>query len=181
MRSLLWILGILMLVTAPAVAQDTPKIEIFGGYSYLRVNTGGTGINLNGWNASVQGNVNNWFSVVGDFSGHYGSVELAPGVSLDVNNHAFLFGPRISCRKHERFTPFAHVLLGGARNKFSAQGLSSSDTAFAAALGSGVDVKVSDRIALRLFQADYVLTRFGSDTQNNFRLSTGLVLRLGQK
>jgi hypothetical protein len=31
-----------------------------------------------------------------------------------------------------------------------------------------------------LFQTDYVLTRFDDDNQHNFRVSTGLVLRLGK-
>ena len=181
MRKLLWVLGLFLLVSAPTMAQDAPRVEIFGGYSYLRADRGDNGINLNGWNAAVAGNINKWFGVVGDFSGHYGSIDLAPTVKLDVNSHLFLAGPRFSCRKHERVTPFAHVLLGGARDEFSAQGLSESSIAFAAAMGGGLDVKVSDRVALRLFQADYVLTRFNDDSQHNFRLSTGLVIRLGNR
>src|SRR5213596_2891209 len=70
-------IGVVFLCLLPlaAMAQDTPKAEVFGGYSYLRVNelSGlGIGLNLNGWNGSVTGNVNDWFGVKADFSGQYG-------------------------------------------------------------------------------------------------------------
>ncbi|MEK7831876.1 MAG: hypothetical protein AAB401_12360, partial [Acidobacteriota bacterium] len=55
------------------------------------------------------------------------------------------------------------------------------DSAFAMAIGGGLDAKVHDNLAIRLFQTDYVLTRFNDDSQHNFRLSTGLVLRLGSQ
>jgi hypothetical protein len=52
-----------------------------------------------------------------------------------------------------------------------------------------VDINVNKSLAIRAIQADYLMTRFqiGSqilfsgfdDRQNNFRLSAGLVLKLG--
>jgi hypothetical protein len=44
-------------------------------------------------------------------------------------------------------------------------------------LGGGVDVAVHRNLAVRLIQADYFLTRFGGASQNNARISTGLVFR----
>ena len=46
------------------------------------------------------------------------------------------------------------------------------------ALGAGVDVRVKPRIAVRVIQTDYLLSRLAGNTQNNLRLSTGLVFRL---
>jgi hypothetical protein len=56
------------------------------------------------------------------------------------------------------------------------------ETAFAAGFGGGVDVRLSERISLRAFQADFILTRFdgqniASDTQKIVRVSTGFVFR----
>src|SRR6266513_1919874 len=50
----------------PALAQDIPKAEVFGGSSWA-------GGNFHGWNASVTGNVTKRFGIVADFSGHYGN------------------------------------------------------------------------------------------------------------
>src|SRR5947208_12930492 len=78
------IVSLLLFTTSLAVAQDTPKFEVFGGYSYASASKtltlGRSRPNLNGWNASVAGNFNRWIGIVGDFSGYYGS----PQVSLPV-------------------------------------------------------------------------------------------------
>lgn len=180
MRRVLCLAGLFLLATLPAAAQNAPKAEVFGGYSYLRVNPGGgaNGINLNGWNASVAGNLNNWFGIVGDFSGAYGSPTFA-GVKVKTKAHNFLFGPRLSYRSNERFTPFAHALFGATRLEGSALGANVSDTSFAMALGGGIDAKLNDRVAVRVAQFDYLLTRFASDNQHNLRLSAGIVFRFG--
>src|SRR5260370_5510870 len=41
MRNLLILGGVILFIAAPAMAQDTPKAEIFGGYQYLLWNPGG--------------------------------------------------------------------------------------------------------------------------------------------
>jgi hypothetical protein len=191
MRRLLFATVVVLLSCLTAGAQDYPKAEVFGGYSYFRADGGD---NLHGWNASVAGNVNKWFGLAADFSGHYGQNFLrvttpAGFVDAESNNniHNFLFGPRFSYREHSTLEGFAHVLIGGSRSHvdasvstpgFSTQ-VDATDTAFAAAVGGGLDAKFHKRVAWRVFQADYVLTRFGDENQHNFRVSTGLVLRLG--
>jgi hypothetical protein len=44
-------------------------------------------------------------------------------------------------------------------------------------VGAGMDVKPFPFLSVRLFQFDYLMTRFGSKTQNQPRASAGLVLR----
>jgi hypothetical protein len=75
-------------------------------------------------------------------------------------------------------TPFAQAPFGAAHISEDAQsvGLSQSDTSFATALGGGIDYKLFAPIAWR-FQGDLLQTRYFSNTQNNLRLSTGIVLR----
>lgn len=181
MRKVVGILLGIFVLGLPAMAQDTPKARVFMGYSYFRANDAGESINLHGWNAAIEGNVNNWFTIVGDFSGHYGSPTVG-GVTLDGTKvHLFLVGPQIT--KHgEKWTVFVRGLVGGARASSNATGFFDvGETALAAAIGGGVDANVSKRVAIRLFQVDYILTRFADESQHSFRLSTGLVLRLGEK
>lgn len=186
MRRIWFLLG-LLLATLPAAAQDLPRAEVFGGYSYLRVNPGGgvDGINLNGWNASVAGNLNNWFGVVGDFSGHYGTPDIS-GLAVEVRQHSYTFGPRFSYRQTDRVTPFAHALFGASNVRLRAPGTpTDSETALAVILGGGVDVKANDSIAVRVVQADYFMTRFegptgSTESQHNLRLSFGVVFRFGR-
>jgi hypothetical protein len=53
--------------------------------------------------------------------------------------------------------------------------LSSSDTSFAYALGGGIDYHLIPLISWRV-QGDLLQTRFFSNTQNNVRISTGIVV-----
>jgi hypothetical protein len=50
-----------------------------------------------------------------------------------------------------------------------------TNNAFATAVGAGIDVKPFHFVSVRLFQFDYLLTRFGSQTQNQPRASAGVV------
>lgn len=185
MRRFSIILALLMFLPIIAAAQDTPRVEIFGGYSYLRQNDNLIGEDLHGWNASFTSNFTKWLGLAAEFSGHYGDATLTPGLKADVATHLFMVGPRFSYRGSEAVTPFAHVLFGAARSDvtfFLPNGRNRiNESAFALIVGGGLDVKVHDNVAIRLFQADYVLTRFNSDSQHNFRASTGLVFRLGEK
>lgn len=162
-RTIGLMLGVLFLAAIPATAQE--KVELFGGYSYMRLR-GGADLNLNGWEASAQYKFRDWLGGVADFDGHYGSPS---GIGTSV--HSFLFGPQVSLPS--KVSPFAHVLLGGAH--FSAAGF--GDTAFSMAIGGGMDYEIKQGISWRIFQGDYLLTRFGGETQNNGRISTGVVFR----
>jgi opacity protein-like surface antigen len=167
---------LVFLALMPVLAQDVPKAEVFGGYSWA-------GGKFHGWNTSVTGNVNKRFGIVADFSGHYGS-ELEGSILVKKDAHSFLFGPRVSFRG-KKFTPFVYALLGATRFHESAtvagQKLSDSDTGFSSAFGVGLDVKVNDRIAIRAFQLDYFRPNFFDEAHNRGRLAFGVVLHLGKK
>jgi opacity protein-like surface antigen len=195
-------LGLLMLLFSSllALAQDTPKFEVFGGYSYANASRLSTPDrrNMNGWNASLTGNFNQWVGIVGDVSGYYGSsgaFPIALGACLTSSCvftpiaanahstvHTFLFGPQVSWRR-SGVIPFAHVLLGAGHQSLKittnpplGSPFHNTSGGFAMALGGGVDIPLTDRLALR-FQPDYLQTRFFRGTQDNFRVSTGLVFR----
>jgi opacity protein-like surface antigen len=199
-RSLL-ILGITLLLGSVAVAQDDHKIEVTGDYSYFRLNPGLPSVwnsqNLNGGGAQGAFYFKSWLALAADFQG-YGSFTQCPKSSSEFvgcasgNLFTYTFGPQVKYRAG-KFEPFAEVLLGGAHSNFYANACnkdtgicgsrSPSNNAFALAIGGGVDIAVSEHIAIRLVDADYELTRFGNNftggnnSQSNFRFQTGVQFR----
>jgi opacity protein-like surface antigen len=183
LKLLLSLLAVLSLFGATAYAQDTPKVDIFAGYSYLQANPGVRGVDsfhLNGGSASAAYNLSNWLSGVADFGGYNNGNVLGTGASGTLST--YLFGPRVSYRHFGRITPFGEVLFGAAHASASAFGTTNSENSFAMSAGGGVDYRLSHRLAIRPFQVDYLMTRFGvktvgTQTQNNLRVSTGFVFR----
>jgi opacity protein-like surface antigen len=175
----IWIISVLAIFCCAAVAQEAPRAEVFGGYQYFRANSGISGLNnfnLNGWNASASGFLNDYFGVKADFSGSYGTPSMA-GIGLKTRLHTYMFGPVVRYHNASKLTPFAHALFGGGHISGEAFGISASESDFAWAAGGGVDVSVNNRFAVRVAQADFLQTRVGGDSQNNFRYSAGVVLR----
>jgi opacity protein-like surface antigen len=176
------LIAALMIFAMPLAAMAQESTQIFGGYSYLRGDDDDGGIDLHGWNVSINQNFKKWIGLKADFSGHYGEASVISSRNKsDLNAYLFLVGPQLNLPKYERLRPFAHVLFGAMRTNLTTLTptgrVTARDSAFAMAVGGGLDVKVTDVIAIRLFQADYVLTRFDDDTQNNFRVSSGIVLK----
>jgi hypothetical protein len=176
MRKVFWIwLFSMGLISINAMAQqEFPRAEIFGGYSYFRANP--EKVNLNGWNANVSGNLTHYFGIEGDISGHYASLSR----NVDVNSYTFMAGPKLAYRM-ERIVPFAHFLIGASRSASESFGVHFSDYALATIIGGGIDIKLDKRFAIRAAQADYLMTRFNDERQNNFRFSVGLVLRFDNR
>jgi hypothetical protein len=177
-----------------------PRFELFLGYSYLRAvpapAVGNRLVWLNGGSASVAFNVNRYLGLVGDFGAYTNSqLNFTGGYTSTVNVDnpsvavlTYLFGPRLSFRNYDRITPFVQVLFGGVHANqvtlsdctFSCILLPSQDS-FAMTAGGGLDLKVHRHFAIRIIQAEYMMTRFASyDTgaaaeQNDMRLSSGIV------
>jgi opacity protein-like surface antigen len=169
-----------------ALAEDYPKAEVFGGYSFLNIDTNGltSRQNLNGWEAAVSGNFNRFYAAEFDVSGYYKNygVDLSSlglgTLNVKVDDYAFLGGPRWNVRP-----TFFHILLGGDHLTGSALGFSRSQNGFAGAFGGGVEAKVSGNWSVRA-SADYLFSRhniFGGRpyTQNNFRVGVGIAYSFG--
>lgn len=176
MRKIIGIGFTLFLFTITGFAQVPTSGNAFFGYSYMSADlVPGNRTNLNGWNGSVEGKVLPFIGVVGDFSGHYGSQGFpAIGLNASIGEHNFLFGPRVSASVG-KLRPFAHALFGASHISETVSGFSASDTSFAYALGGGLDYRLMRLVGWRV-QADLLQTRFFSNTQNNVRISTGLVV-----
>ena len=168
-------------------SAQIPRGNVFFGYSYLNTDLSSSSrANANGWEASVEGKIIPFIGIVADFDSHYGSqnftttcplcpvgVPLTGTVNASFTERNYLFGPRVSVSV-AKFRPFAEALFGGAHVNIN-NGVG-SDTSFATAIGGGLDYKLIPLLAWRV-QGDYVQTRFFSATQNNVRISTGIVLR----
>ncbi len=204
-RKAVYLFGLALLLgvmAIPAAAQETPpKAEAFLGYSYVRANPDASGVssfNLHGGIGSLTYNVTDSLGLVADFGGY--RVGNINGVDVDGNVFTYLFGPRFTYRRSNRVTPFVQVLFGGARGSAQVAGTPGSQNAFAMTAGGGLDVKVNRYAAVRLIQAEYLLTRFdepndgvcilivpppagciATRSQNNVRLSTGIVFRFGSR
>jgi hypothetical protein len=192
MRKLFFIAALTLALPIITLAQETPRMEVFGGYSYMRLDDDGSGLDrdLNGFN--VSGNIivlGKRLGLKADVSGHFGQIKIAPGVSnVDQRQFLFLFGPQFSLRKSGKIRPFAHTLFGFENLRLNNSVIGDlTDTGFAFAVGGGFDIKaLSGRLSFRMVQADYVLTKFsdsaasGNNTSNNLRISTGMVVRFGK-
>ncbi len=189
------VLGFTMLA-APSSARA--QVSLFGGYSYLRAsvpvgqfgplgpgtpcppNCGTPPVisqdaNLaNGWEVSAKYSFSPLLGAVADFGGNYGTLN---GATVRVNT--YLFGPQLSLPG--KVSPFVHVLVGAAHEQQDAIANPAyfslgSDTSFATAIGGGIDVKMVPFVAVRLIQVDYLHTSWHGMSQNQPRVSAGIVL-----
>jgi opacity protein-like surface antigen len=171
-----------LLFLATLAGAQIPSANVFFGYSYMNTDlSSADSVNTNGWEASLEGKIIPLLGVVADFDAHYGSQNFpaacAPLCTQELNTsfveRNFLFGPRISVTLG-KIRPFGEVLIGAAHANVN-EGVG-SDTSFATALGGGLDYKLIPLLAWRL-EGDYVRSTLFSTTQNNVRISTGIVLR----
>jgi len=180
---LLVVLG--FLPHAKAQEIETPKVELFGGYDYVRYNANpringvplSESFSANGITGQAAYNPGSRFGIVGELGG-YSLTRAGRNTTYQVS---YLFGPRVSLMRHV-ITPFAQVLLGGV---WAADGVTLGPvSAFGMTAGGGIDLRVSSYFAVRPIQAEYFMTRFpdgANDRQNNFRFGAGIVLRLAKK
>lgn len=191
-----FLLLVTLLLAAPQVvkAQRFEGIEFFGGYSYMKsdlsspftflTSPGPTSSNrhfgMNGWQASITEKATDWLGLTQQFGGNYGTREF-PNASTHFNTFSILSGPRLSYPGLKGVTPFVHALFGYEQTtaKLESTNLKATSSSYAMAFGGGLDVKVSRGVAIRLFQADYYRPQAFGTSQNDLRVSTGIVFRFG--
>lgn len=166
---------------------------------------------LHGVNAEVTQYITERFGVTGDFSLNQRSrdVSFTNGTgNIDTRVINVMGGPQVRFPNETRVTPFVRALFGVANTRFEAQenttvaggtvsnSFTTNATDFAMALGGGVDVRLNNRVGLRLLQVDYnpvflrdrsvnVLGAAGaitpqtleSNRQDNIRLSFGVTFK----
>lgn len=185
-----------------------PKEELYFGYSYIHAapRTAGNRISwLNGGNANLAFNINPVLGIVIDVAGYHADSVALNGIKTPPSNvreaygnfYSAMAGPRLSSR-HHTWTPFVHALFGGVQarsltlSRVACGGASNCtilprETTFGMLLGGGLDATVGRSVAIRLIQAEYLMTRFADPTvpnggqglRNNLRLGAGIVFRFG--
>lgn len=194
MNRCLLLLGVLLVSHLPVRAQEFPHIEFFGGGS-LNNSIIVSRENFIGWQISAAFNPHRRVRLIGDFGGQYQDTNITwQGQPITIRNYQFVMGPQFTWRG-KRVTWFAHPLFGVAAAHFvtPAEQVPATDFGFATALGGGADVSVGKFFAIRVFQADYLLSHLSpqlpsisplakdlpplSNWQHSFRLGFGVVFR----
>jgi opacity protein-like surface antigen len=181
-------------LSVSASAQAAPKVELFGGYSYTRIDQANRpSLNANGWTAAASITGTRHVGVTIDFSGHYTTPFNTSPLVVDADTgrvrlYRALFGPRLTGRTRVA-TTFLHALFGVAWGEFEQRSFGRTVSrltkdSFAIAVGGGIDINVHDNLAIRPFQAEYAPTHFKpffeNRRQHNLRIGAGIVVRLGR-
>ncbi len=196
MKKLVLVAVFLLGFSVVAMAQDVPKVEVFGGYALVIADTStafaqsafeGMNLNLNGWNSSIAFNANKYLGFVAEFGGYYGTVgyeerNMPPYSWADISIYSIMVGPKFTLRRGA-VAPFVQGLLGYAHVKALELGETYSEDDMAMALGGGIDVSLNERMSLRPVQLDYFATRgdFTGNFADHLRFSTGFVIKLGKR
>ncbi len=157
----------------PSAAQEMPRVQVFGGYSYTRFDTPVI-----------------WFRqpVRPERVHFFARLQRDPGVRRGGGTERTIQDRAQTC-----------AISRSDRSSFMLEGTCCSSRIFcsvrparwcrwgarrktrpgSSALGGGMDYSISPRFAVRAFQVDYVHTSLFNTTQNNLRFSTGLVYRWG--
>ena len=183
-RKIALLLSLSLVLGFSAAAQDTPKADLYVGYQYTRqMYTPGTSFNMNGGIGQIVVYPTRWLGIVGEISGNAVGNIHAPFNGSGGTLYSYMGGARIAFR-HGPLQPYIQALVGAGQLDSTLQARlgSPSSFAFAAAFGGGLDIRVAHHFAIRAVQGDYFLTDFTNPinvrfTQNNFGLSSGLVLR----
>ncbi len=188
---------------APSLQNETlkpldyrNKYDIYVGVGSSHFNAGPAliaGANLGGFDA--QGTM--WTSmrvgVTANIRGYYGTTGVVPN---PYNIHGpfiyetmFMGGGSFRGPKNEHAALTFHGLVGGSYGVFNSAinsgltgpnlGLFNNGFALATALGGSVDLNRSPKFSLRI-SPDYLLTRFGGVSQNEFAISVGVLYRLSK-
>ncbi len=172
------------------------KYDIYGGFASSHFNAGPAlipGANLGGFD--IQGTL--WFGMrlgaTANVRGYYGTTGVVPnpyGIHGPfIMEHLFMGGPSIRGPKNEHAALTFHALVGGSYGIFDSAidqgltgpnlGLFSNGVTLATALGGSLDLNRSPRFSVRL-SPDYLLTRFGGVSQNEFAISVGVLYRFSK-
>jgi opacity protein-like surface antigen len=144
-------------------------------------------IPYNGATTEIVANVTRHIGLVGNFSATFANTDFVDSLSggafhARVSRYLLLGGPRYNFRNSSPFIPYAHALFGVARYqaKFRNHDFTCPDTtetAFAMALGGGLDIRASKHIDVRAGQIDYVPVFFSHKREDGLRFSAGVKIK----
>lgn len=199
MKRLLTLATLILISTITALAQDDYKrFEFFGGYSALHLDnlagdTSSPAINdvlgekqtLRGFNLAAGYNFHKYVGAKFDYSLHLREDEFTRPLgsgTIDTTLQNILGGIQVKNNSEDgpTFKPFGHALFGIAVQKvdvdspqlpalFGISDFHTNETSFAMAFGGGLDIKLNNRLDVRVVQIDWNIIKRGDQ-------QTGIVL-----
>ncbi len=175
-------------------AQEIPKYEFTGTYSYTRIEDR----NWTGWSAAAARNLSRYLGIVLDVGSPSSSETMNyEGITFqsDYRTYTIMAGPKITLRDKARTSPFVQLMFGAAHESgkiVMSQGdvvipaSTYANNDFAMSLAFGADYTLKGPFAIR-GQFDYTGFRIGATTLSQpfwykgIRLSIGLTFRLGSQ
>jgi hypothetical protein len=183
--------------------------EVYVGTGYLRFHPGPgipaqpgvpqsslQRVNEYSWNVGVTRYYSERFGVTVDGRGTYGSAYVGPNPNVDtavykpaISEYTAMAGPTYRFLLEPRYSVAGRILVGGAFGNFSGDtgsftpaelGLYPDGAGLALSASVPVEYNVSPQVGLRI-APEYLLTSFGSTTQNNLGFTGGIVVRWGKQ
>ena len=200
-RRLLLPACLLLFISPLCQAQDFPRWELSGGFSYYLVGRQ-PGLTIttaaHGTQAGLARSFTNYFRIESEFDAGFANriidLTVPPQGWFHYNRKLLLglVGPEFVYRRpNRRFSAFGHYLTGVAYARDnqipktgSPTGISTvpaaTDSTWTNALGGGVDWIFPHQVSFRMLEVDWMRTDFPGNPHSNWRFVTGFVLRLGQ-
>ncbi len=148
--------------------RDDYRWELSIGATWLRFRSSVFNASAVGLNTSFAYFTNDWFAIEGN-------VTAAFAPTIFVNEHVKIgtygAGPKIIWRRNQ-WQPWLHGIFGGAHEQPQIAG--QSRNSYVIKGGGGADYRLNQHLFFRL-EANYVLTGFFHQSQNNFQLAGGIV------
>lgn len=154
-------------ISTQAQTETIAKAEVFAGFLHKRNGDSG----FNGVNISGVYNFSKYFGAKVDYSYSAGPEYFPYGRQTE---RTVMAGLQIknSTKERNKVRPFLHGLIGSSRQTL----FGPKTNAFTFAVGGGLDVRVSERVSIRVIQADFQPTYHNSITRAQARFSFGIVL-----
>jgi len=172
--------------------------DAYVGMGYMRFTPGNNlqRVNEYAWNVGVTRYFSQRLGVTVDGRGFYGSPYLGPNEASDtavykpaISEYTAMIGPTYRFLTEPRYSVSGRILAGGAFGNFSGDlgsytpaelGLYPNGAGVAVSASVPVEYNVTPEVGLRL-APEYLLTNFGSTTQNNLGFTLGVVVRWGKQ
>jgi len=190
-----------------AVAQDVPRIEVFGGYAFSHNSSLPLAENTSdhGWETAFKYNVLSRLGLVAEIDGRKGtdfrvlqpSTNVSVVVEQPVSTFNFLFGPEVNVYRNRRIAFHLRGLVGfvhASDNDTHASIFSSlSDpgqflftrtfvtNTFASSFGGNMDVRLGHGFSWRAVQPEAVVLNRNGRAHTDLRVATGLVFNFGKR
>lgn len=183
------------LLAAPSTtpAQEFPRWETFGGFSYANVNLGPQASLFSSGNRNYEGfdlnfsfNPHRNIRLLADVGFQFGKTTATPPppfTKIHLQTTEALFGPQFTLRRHKA-TAFGNILVGVTNTRLYGQaGTLYEDlirqNSLTLGLGGGLDVNWTRLVAIRAFQAEYLPTQRSGAWERTYTLTAGVVFRFG--